>query len=760
MLPSLPLINTVMKRKPNRTTAFAPIRTPVENPYIGFTSYQRFRDDPLYSDIVVKPENNGTETEAVECYPVPSGVPQEGDAQGFYPHTEVAYFRILWKEFEPERKEYDFALIRDILDKAKAKGQTVMFRLMPHSTRASDDVPEWLKTLIPCPERPSGMRVKESPSSPLYLHYFGEAVQAIADRFDDDPTLYAVDISLTGAWGEGHKWEEYPEKDLKALIDVYTQGFRKTLLIGQCAAPSLAKYAAKAHPCGWRGDGVGEKSHMTKKYPKVACKLRKLWKTAPVSFESYWWLGEWARRGWDIDDIIEKTLSWHVSTFNAKSLPIPLEWKQKIEYWISRMGYHFVLKTFEYPVEAKGGDLLFFRLSGENRGVAPIYRQIPLRVCLRKENERYFFATDIDVRSWLPGRIKESFSFALPDDIPAGEYEIALTLSGEDAPAVRWENENAEDGFLQVGQLVVRRKTPLSAKESKEYLSDFLRDFDYPTDTQNALFDAFQRVFSNETSRGSFEKLRATYEADPDMRFSLLKSACDKIADENTLSPYVVYLLVLILLSESSKWVYALRGLSEKMWRDNMTDLKYTADLCAVMKKTQGTYCPEWYAGFFSGKRVTFGRLQFEPGRTGKPYRKGDVKVSAKDTVIYIHIPRTGENLSPEKVDAACAEASAYFKEKFQTQRIVFACHSWLLYPENKHILSETSNLASFISRFDVIDVQEDTSYQDVWRLFDVEYAGDPNALPQDTSLRRAYARRIKEGKPLGQALGVWIYDE
>ena len=111
-------------------------------------------------------------------------------------------------------------------------------------------------------------------------------------------------------------------------------------------------------------------------------------------------------------------------------------------------------------------------------------------------------------------------------------------------------------------------------------------------------------------------------------------------------------------------------------------------------------------------------------------------------------------------MDAACAEASAYFRKKYRNDRIVFACHSWLLYPENKRILSATSNLLSFISRFEVIDVEEDRTYHDVWRLFDKEYTGDPSDLPQDTSLRRAYAQRIKEHLPLGIALGVWIYGE
>ena len=147
-----------MIRTPSETNRFDRRSEPVDNPYIGFTSYQLFRGEPLFPDIVVRPENNKTETEATECYPVRSFGDQNGNAEGFYPDTQVAYIRLLWKDFEPRRKAYRFDLIAEILDKAKACGQTVMLRLMPHSTRASDDVPDWLKELIPCPARPEGKR--------------------------------------------------------------------------------------------------------------------------------------------------------------------------------------------------------------------------------------------------------------------------------------------------------------------------------------------------------------------------------------------------------------------------------------------------------------------------------------------------------------------------------------------------------------------------------------------------------------------------
>ncbi|MBR5459407.1 MAG: hypothetical protein IKV53_00945, partial [Clostridia bacterium] len=52
-----------------------------QNPYIGFMSFQHFRGEKLYSDIVVKPENKLTETERVECYPVSSDAEENGRAE-------------------------------------------------------------------------------------------------------------------------------------------------------------------------------------------------------------------------------------------------------------------------------------------------------------------------------------------------------------------------------------------------------------------------------------------------------------------------------------------------------------------------------------------------------------------------------------------------------------------------------------------------------------------------------------------------------
>ena len=295
-------------------------------------------------------------------------------------------------------------------------------------------------------------------------------------------------------------------------------------------------------------------------------------------------------------------------------------------------------------------------------------------------------------------------------------------------------------------------------QKRKAYLSDFLREFHYADEAKKVLEAAFEAVFADPDSVLLFEQIRDRYEKEPDEKFFYLTENTKKIAERCAVNLFTAYLLVLILLSESSKKVYAERDVSCEMWRRNMFDLKYRCDNLFLVKGVYGTDCPDWYHRFFAATRFTFGKLQFETGCLGKAYEKDGLKLDPDACVIYIHIPRTGERLLPEDVDASTLTASGFFKQRYGITNVVFACHSWILYPENKNILSERSNLYSFIARFDVIDVEEDTAHKELWRLFDKDYNGNPDDLPQDTSLRRAYVQRLKENKPLGVALGVWVY--
>ena len=431
----------------------------IYNPYIGFTSFNHFRDEKLYSDCITNITTGvcSCETEDYECYPVPGGVEENGREQGFHPDGTVAYIRILWKEFEPEQGVYNYDLIQDILDKARAKDQTVMFRLMPHSTCARDDVPEWLKKIMPCPARPDGKRVKDSPTDPRYLKLFGSAVEKLGQRFDKDETLDCVDVSLGGAWGEGH--QGFPEEEEKALMDIYVRVFPNTKLLGQCNNTDMLNYIYEKRPIGWRTDGTGNPKHTHIWFPSYYPKVKnEHWKTAPISFESYWWISEWYRQGWDIDEIIEFTLSHHISTFNTKSFPIQYELKDKIDYWLEKMGYRFVIKEAVYPEKIKAKEKTEITLKVENKGVAPIYNKLPLRLYFKCESQAFEVETDIDITKWLPGEHKEAICFEVPCDIQGGEYELQIGIGGGKYPSVHFANLEETDGaYLVLGAVTVEK---------------------------------------------------------------------------------------------------------------------------------------------------------------------------------------------------------------------------------------------------------------------------------------------------------------
>jgi len=426
-----------------------------QNPYTGFMSFQHFRGENLYSDIVVKPENRMTETETVECYPISADARDEGRGEGWYPDSSVAYIRFLWKEFEPEQGVYNYDFVESIINDARSHKQTLIIRLIAHSTRAVDDLPEWLKALIPCPERPPMERVKDSPTDPLFMELFLKAVTALGRRFDSNPWLDAVDISLPGAWGEGHKLELYPDDLFKTIVDVYADAFPTTQLFTQICRPELIEYAKKYTNVGWRGDGLGSPYHTSEYYPPFIEKMPPdQWKVAPISFESFWWMCEWQRKGWEIDSIIEKTLEWHISSFNPKSMPIPYDWMEKCEYWISRMGYHFTIDSASFPETVS--DRLDLTLKINNVGCAPIYKPLPLILRLTGNGKSYEFKQACDVRKWLPGEHTETLTASL-ENIPDGNYNVEIGIVSPHADVVYFATDAPRNGgFYEVGKITVK----------------------------------------------------------------------------------------------------------------------------------------------------------------------------------------------------------------------------------------------------------------------------------------------------------------
>ena len=292
-----------------------------------------------------------------------------------------------------------------------------------------------------------------------------------------------------------------------------------------------------------------------------------------------------------------------------------------------------------------------------------------------------------------------------------------------------------------------------------EKIINIMKDFAFPADAQTDICLAYKTAFQNPANEKSLESCVQAYAENCQQGIMDAIQLCARVAEETQAHVYSVNMAVLALLADFAKSHYTQKGFGEKMWRDNFTDFRYKLEECKLVKGKWGTFVPTWYIRFLDMSRFSFGKLQFEKEICGHKYNENGVALDKDGMVVNVHIPRTGQGLTPQDVDDACAQANEFFK-KNGLERVLFACHSWLLYPENKKMLKPTSNLYSFISRFDIIEVEEYENYKEVWRLFDKDYTGNVDELPADTSLRRAYIDRMKKGEKTGCAYGVFVYEK
>ena len=191
-----------------------------------------------------------------------------------------------------------------------------------------------------------------------------------------------------------------------------------------------------------------------------------------------------------------------------------------------------------------------------------------------------------------------------------------------------------------------------------------------------------------------------------------------------------------------------------------MCDLKWKLWECKAVKGSWGSFVAGWFPGFFNLTRFALGRLQFEIVEFDGEYEKDGKKLKKGDKVINVHIPRTLTPLDKKSRDDAYSQAAEFFRNMTDGAPIAFVCSSWLLYPEAEKILPAHSNIRGFMADYDIIrsKVDEEGDYHNMWRLFDMDFTGDFNDYPEDSSLRRAYKKFLLDGNRTGSGYGVFFY--
>lgn len=285
----------------------------------------------------------------------------------------------------------------------------------------------------------------------------------------------------------------------------------------------------------------------------------------------------------------------------------------------------------------------------------------------------------------------------------------------------------------------------------RENLKEIMCKLNFPSSSQIELLATFDKLaetdeFLNIVNRYSEEKFD----------FNLMLEDTKLLAESNRICTYTVHMLLLLCMLPELLRKYIEMGIDIEIFYDTMQDLRYKLEECNLVHGKCGTFVAKWYKGFFEMKIFSLGRLQFEINHTWFDCNVNGYTIPKNTKVLSVHIPRTGTPLNHDLVVDSYKKARVFFKDDFESE-IIFICNSWLLYPWNRTVLHDNSNIAQFYDDFIIVQTGEYTDYSEMWRLFDCIVDGNPDNLPADTSLRRTFIERIKSGEPVGYGTGVMI---
>lgn len=234
------------------------------------------------------------------------------------------------------------------------------------------------------------------------------------------------------------------------------------------------------------------------------------------------------------------------------------------------------------------------------------------------------------------------------------------------------------------------------------------------------------------------------------------------IAQNYSVNENILQFVFLLLSAETLYKRYTKQRIPDEIFYDTIRDLKYKFDECVDCKGYYGTFVPHWFEGFYRLERFALGRFQYEHTDTDREIvTPNGIRIKKGTKVLFLHIPSGGAPLTDEVRLDSYKQAYEFYKDSsfVKNGRIVFVCHSWLLYKEHYKFLPENSNILRFMNDFYIYDQYISDIKEDLWRIYG-KYENSPlSELPEDTSLKRAYKQWLLDGNSVGGGVGVIVFD-
>ena len=204
-------------------------------------------------------------------------------------------------------------------------------------------------------------------------------------------------------------------------------------------------------------------------------------------------------------------------------------------------------------------------------------------------------------------------------------------------------------------------------------------------------------------------------------------------------SPETSSLCLYIAMLPFSYSDFCRRIADENIFFDTMKRIREGAAEYYTKEGKYGLYDYHFVANYVRGNILRLGEFEYQYG------------IFEENRAIFLHLPE-GADLSREKRLFSYNLARHYFGD------YTIIGDSWLLYEENKKMLPYDSKILEFMNDFDIISTHETHDYSELFHVFgrlcDYSYEN----LPQETTLQRAYAVRVKNGLVIGSGVGKLRY--
>ena len=335
----------------------------------------------------------------------------------------LLYMDITWAELEPEEGVYNWASIdeENQISRWRKEGKHLVLRFVCDipSDEEHMDIPEWLYEKSGEAGRwydgEDGKGFAPDYNNPTIISCHEQAVKALGEHFGQDGLISYVELGSLGHWGEWHvNYSEGIQRiPREAVRDKYilpwTEAFPDARILMRRPFASAEKYGFGLYNDmtgqpeatqswfdwinnGGKYDQTGEKN--------VIVPMKDFWKTAPSGGEFTSSLSMEEMLDTNLSGTVEMIREAHTTFLGPK---IPDEnYVDGYKEVLKNMGYRLWVSMAELKNTAKGSRL---KLTWENSGVAPMYKEWPVYVYIEDESGKLVEKSRISIKisSLLPG---------------------------------------------------------------------------------------------------------------------------------------------------------------------------------------------------------------------------------------------------------------------------------------------------------------------------------------------------------------------